>query len=113
MVLRHSIPGPCQQLAIDPARRETGTMRFPNDTAFHMKMAALVIVSLFVEHNAKSWLPNWSSPQIGVITFVLGLAWVTLFAAHHAQALQERDTANLRKFSDFTPVPIDLPKLRV
>jgi len=65
-------------------------MRFPNDTAFHMKMAALVIVSLFVEHNAKSWLPNWSSPQIGVITFVLGLAWVTLFAAHHAQAMQQR-----------------------
>ncbi len=65
-------------------------MRFPNDTAFHMKMAALVIVSLFVEHNAPRWLPNWSAPQIGVITFVLGLAWVTLFAAHHAQATQER-----------------------
>lgn len=65
-------------------------MRFPNDTAFHMKMAALVIVSLFVEHNAPRWLPDWSAPQIGVITFVLGLAWVTLFAAHHAQATQER-----------------------
>lgn len=65
-------------------------MRFPNDTAFHMKMAALVIVSLFVEHNAPRWLPNWSAPQIGVITFVLGLAWVTLFAAHHANATQER-----------------------
>ena len=65
-------------------------MRFPNDTAFHMKMAALVIVSLFVEHNAPRWLPNWSAPQIGVITFVLGLAWVTLFASHHANATQER-----------------------
>ena len=65
-------------------------MRFPNDTAFHMKMAALVIVSLFVEHNAPKWLPSWSAPQIGVITFVLGLAWVTLFAAHHAQATQAR-----------------------
>ncbi len=65
-------------------------MRFPNDTAFHMKMAALVIVSLFVEHNAPRWLPDWSAPQIGVITFVLGLAWVTLFAAHHAQATDDR-----------------------
>ena len=65
-------------------------MRFPNDTAFHMKMAALVIVSLFVEHNASRWLPNWSAPQIGVITFVLGMAWVTLFAAHHAQATRAR-----------------------
>ena len=53
-------------------------------------MAALVIVSLFVEHNAPRWLPNWSAPQIGVITFVLGLAWVTLFAAHNANATQER-----------------------
>lgn len=65
-------------------------MRFPNDSAFHTKMAALLIVSLFVEHNAKSWLPNWSAPQIGVITFVLGLAWVTLFAAHHSQEMQRR-----------------------
>ena len=65
-------------------------MRFPNDTAFHLKMAALVIVSLFVEHNAPKWLPDWSAPQIGVVTFVLGLAWVTLFAAHHAQATQAR-----------------------
>jgi hypothetical protein len=65
-------------------------MRFPNDTAFHMKMAALVIVSLFVEHNAPRWLPDWSAPQIGVITFVLGLAWVTLFAAHRAQATDDR-----------------------
>lgn len=65
-------------------------MRFPNDTAFHLRMAALVIGSLFLEHLAARHLPAWTSPQIGVITFVLGLAWVALMAFHHARATQER-----------------------
>lgn len=65
-------------------------MRFPNDTAFHLRMAALVIASLFLEHLANTRLPNWTSPQIGIITFVLGLAWVALFAMHHGQAMQDR-----------------------
>lgn len=65
-------------------------MRFPNDTSFHLRMAALVIASLFLEHLAATKLPNWSSPQIGVVTFVLGLAWVALFAFHHGRALHDR-----------------------
>ena len=48
-------------------------MRFPNDMPFHMRMAALLIVSLFLEHLANTRLPNWSSPQIGIVTFVLGI----------------------------------------
>ncbi|MBX3462837.1 MAG: hypothetical protein KF830_06675 [Planctomycetes bacterium] len=65
-------------------------MRFPNDTAFHLRMAALVIGSLFLEHLAATRLPHWSSPRIGIVTFVLGLAWVALFALHHGRALQDR-----------------------
>lgn len=65
-------------------------MRFPNDSAFHLRMAALVIGSLFLEHLATTRLPGWSSPQIGIITFVLGLAWVALFAFHHAKGQHER-----------------------
>ena len=65
-------------------------MRFPNDTAFHLRMAALVIGSMFLEHLATTRLPHWSSPQIGIITFVLGLAWVALAAFHHAKATQDR-----------------------
>lgn len=65
-------------------------MRFPNDTAFHLRMAALVIASLFLEHLAVTRLPNWSSPQIGIVTFVLGLAWVALFAFQHAKAQHDR-----------------------
>ncbi|HEX5054738.1 MAG TPA: hypothetical protein VFZ65_23380 [Planctomycetota bacterium] len=65
-------------------------MRFPNDTNFHLRMAALLIGSLFLENLAKTHLPGWSSPQIGIVTFVLGLAWVAMAAFYHARATQER-----------------------
>lgn len=65
-------------------------MRFPNDTSFHLRMAALVIASLFLEQLAQRNLPNWTSPQIGVVSFALGLAWVALFAFHHGRALQDK-----------------------
>jgi hypothetical protein len=65
-------------------------MRFPNDTTFHLRMAALVVASLFLEHLARTRLLHWSSPEIGVVTFVLGLAWVALAAFHHAKATQDR-----------------------
>lgn len=65
-------------------------MRFANDTSFHLRMAALVVGSLLLEQLARKHLPNWTSPSIGVITFVLGLAWVALTAFHHGKALHER-----------------------
>ncbi|HEB54626.1 MAG TPA: hypothetical protein ENI87_15360 [bacterium] len=65
-------------------------MRFPNDTAFHLRMAALLVASLFLEHLANTRLEHWSAPQIGVVTFVLGLTWVVLFAAHYGNELQRR-----------------------
>jgi hypothetical protein len=65
-------------------------MRFPNDTSFHLRMATLLIASLFLEQLAREHLLRWSSPHIGVVTFVLGLAWVALAAFHHAKATQDR-----------------------
>ena len=65
-------------------------MRFPNDMPFHMRMAALVIASLFLEHLANTRLENWSSPQIGIVTFVMGMAWIALLTMHHGVALQDR-----------------------
>jgi len=65
-------------------------MRSQNDVAFHLRMAALVILSMFGEQLATSHLPNWSSPRIGVITFVLGMLWVGLFAWQHGNALHDR-----------------------
>ncbi len=65
-------------------------MRFPHDTGFHLRMAALLVVALFVEHLAAERLPLWNSPRIGVVSFVLGLSWVALAAFHHARHQQER-----------------------
>lgn len=65
-------------------------MRFPNDTAFHMRMAALLVGAMFLENLATKYLPHWSSPQIGVVTFVLGLSWVALAAFHHAKSMQDK-----------------------
>jgi hypothetical protein len=53
-------------------------------------MAALVIGSLFLEHLARTKLPGWSSPQIGIVTFVLGLAWVALVAFHHGRVMHDK-----------------------
>jgi hypothetical protein len=65
-------------------------MRFPNDVPFHLRMAALVIGSLFLEQLAQKHLPHWSSPQIGIVTFVLGLAWVALFAFQLGKVSHDR-----------------------
>jgi hypothetical protein len=65
-------------------------MRSQNDLAFHLRMAALLVFSLFVEHLAATHLPGWSSPRIGVITLVLAMAWVGLFAWQHGLLLQAR-----------------------
>jgi hypothetical protein len=65
-------------------------MRFPNDTPFHLRMAALLIAALFLEHMANTRLENWSSPQIGIVTFVMGMAWIMLFTMNHGVSLQDR-----------------------
>ncbi|MFT4840273.1 MAG: hypothetical protein ACI8UD_000632 [Planctomycetota bacterium] len=77
-------------LAFPRHDRDTATMRFPNDTPFHMRMAALLIASLFLEHMANTRLDNWSSPQIGIVTFVMGMAWIMLFTMNHGVSLQDR-----------------------
>jgi hypothetical protein len=65
-------------------------MRFPNDTTFHLRMAALLVAALFLENLAAARLEFWSSPKIGIVAFVLGLGWVALAAFHHAKATQDR-----------------------
>jgi hypothetical protein len=65
-------------------------MRFPNDTVFHLRMAAFVVFALFLDNLASRHLPDWSSPRIGVLPFVLGLAWVALYTFHLVAALRDR-----------------------
>lgn len=65
-------------------------MRFPHDTSFHLRMATLLVAALFVEHLAAQRLPLWNSPRIGVVAFVLGLAWVAMTAFHATREQQAR-----------------------
>jgi hypothetical protein len=67
-------------------------MGSPNDRTFHLRMAALLVGALFLEHLARTRIPGWSAPEIGVVTFVLGMAWVALTAFHHGQMQRDRIT---------------------
>ena len=102
-------------LAVAAAPRDAAAMRFPNDVPFHLRMAALVIGSLFLEQLAKKHLEHWSSPEIGIVTFVLGLAWVALTAFHHARTSEERlrvVEARLQKLQAETDALIDEQRTR-
>ncbi|MCR9246615.1 MAG: hypothetical protein NXI31_16405 [bacterium] len=65
-------------------------MRFQNDTNFHLRMAALLVIGLFLDHLAEQNLTHWSSPRIGIVPFALGLAWAGLFTWHVANVLLQR-----------------------
>ena len=67
-------------------------MRSLSEPQFHMLMALLVIGSLFLDQHVTKILPAWNMPAIGLVTFLLGMVWVTLFAAHRFRNLQERIT---------------------
>ena len=65
-------------------------MRSLAEPQFHMLMALLVIGSLFLDQYVTKILPAWNMPAIGLVTFLLGMIWVTLFAAHRFRNLHER-----------------------
>ncbi len=65
-------------------------MRFPNDTAFHMRMAAFLIGGMLLENLAERNLPDWSAPHVGVLALLIGLAWVFLYAFHVTGVLRHR-----------------------
>ena len=57
-------------------------MRTISETQFHLVMGIAVMGSLFLNRGIMAILPTWNPPQVGLISFVLGLVWVGLFAAH-------------------------------
>jgi len=65
-------------------------MRTLAEPQFHMLMALLLIGSLFLDQYVVKILPAWNMPSIGLVTFLLGMVWVALFAAHRFRNLHER-----------------------
>ncbi len=59
-------------------------MRTLSESRFHMVMGIAVAGSLFLDRGFTAILPTWNPPDVGLITLVLGLVWVGLFAAHRA-----------------------------
>ncbi len=64
-------------------------MRTLSETQFHMAMGVAVVGSLFLDQGIGAILPTWNPPQVGLITLVLGLVWVGLFAAHRISHCQD------------------------
>ena len=65
-------------------------MRTLGEPGFHWLMAALVAGSLLLDQQASKALPTWSSPDVGMITFALGLVWVALAAQHRIRELERQ-----------------------
>ena len=65
-------------------------MRSLGENQFHLLMGILVIGSLFLDRLMTRMVATWTSPQVGLITFALGLVWVGLFAAHRARKTNDR-----------------------
>ena len=65
-------------------------MRTLTEDRFHLLMTVLVIGSLFLDREAPTLLPGWHMPEVGIVTFTLGLCWVALFAAHRIANLHAR-----------------------
>ena len=63
-----------------------------HERQFHLLMASLVIASLRLEQEASRLLPLWQMPEIGLLTFTLGLCWLALFAGHRVKNLHLRIT---------------------
>jgi len=72
---------------------------------FHKLMAGLVAASVLVERQAPRWMHGLALPDVGLLTFTLGMAWLSLFAAHRMRAMSERIEAleqRLRRTAETT-----------
>ncbi len=59
-------------------------MQTLSESRFHLVMGIAVAGSLFLDRGFRAILPTWNPPDVGLVTLVLGLVWVGLFAAHRA-----------------------------
>ena len=60
------------------------------ENQFHLIMAVLLVGSLFLDQLAASVMGAWNPPEIGFVTFVLGMVWVALLATHRAEIAREK-----------------------
>ena len=61
-----------------------------SERQFHMLMGALLLASTLPDRVMENALPAWDPPQVGLLTLVLGLIWVGLFAGYRGKNLEDR-----------------------
>lgn len=65
-------------------------MRSLQEPQFHTLMAGLVLLSLLLEQEGPKLLPGMALPDVGLLTFTLGMCWIALFSAHRVRNLSQR-----------------------
>lgn len=61
-----------------------------SERQFHVLMGALLLASTVLDRVMENTLPAWDPPQVGLLTLVLGLIWVGLFAGYRGKNLEDR-----------------------
>ena len=57
---------------------------------FHWLMGALFLGSTFLDPAMRAITPAWQPPEVSLITLVIGLIWVGLFAGYRGKNLEDR-----------------------
>lgn len=65
-------------------------MRTLQEPQFHKLMAGLVATSVLVETQAPRWMHGLALPDVGLLTFTLGMSWLALYAGHRFRSMSER-----------------------
>lgn len=60
-----------------------------SERTFHLLMGGLLFLSLVFDRVMRGVLPVWNAPQVGLLSLVLGLVWVGLFAAYRTRLLDD------------------------
>lgn len=57
---------------------------------FHFLMGALFLGSTFLDPAMRALTGAWSPPEVSLLTVVLGMIWVGLFAGYRGKNLEDR-----------------------
>lgn len=90
-------------------------MRTLQEPQFHKLMAGLVAASVLVEHQAPKLMQGLALPDVGLLTFTLGMSWIALFAAHRIHSMSGRIEAleqRLRRTAEATQALEDEARAR-
>lgn len=61
-----------------------------SERSFHLLMGALLFASLLLDRVMRSVLPTWNAPSVSLLSLVLGLVWVGLFAAYRTRLTDDQ-----------------------